>query len=271
MERKVLEKDLLSKIDFNKLSHAYIFEGSDLGRLKDLAKVFIVNSLARESSDLDKSLLEDKLDNKAVSDVFILEPEKSIIPIDKVRELIGFFQTRPYHEAYKIGVISPADAMRVEAQNSMLKLLEELADYGKLILLTNQAKLLLPTIRSRCQMIKFESNNLLSYDENFILMAREIINGNMYFFTKDCEPMKVVKGKEDEFFSFMIDLLKSLIVNNTSFEKTLIEELKTSLNKRSMSYEIILEAIDLCIEIQKRLKNNVNFQMSIERLTLEFI
>ncbi len=75
---------------------------------------------------------------------------KSQITVDQVRELGGFLSLRPHQATRKIVVMSPADAMNVNAANSLLKVLEE-PPAGSLLLLVSSAPSRLPaTVRSRC-------------------------------------------------------------------------------------------------------------------------
>lgn len=78
---------------------------------------------------------------------------KSQITVDQVRELGSFLSLRPHQAAHKIVVMSPADAMNVNAANSLLKVLEE-PPAGSLLILVSSALSRLPaTIRSRCARI----------------------------------------------------------------------------------------------------------------------
>lgn len=78
---------------------------------------------------------------------------RSSILIDQVRSLIDSASTKPHISHCKVFGIYPADSMNVNASNSLLKILEEPADDTYLILITDDARALLPTIASRCQKI----------------------------------------------------------------------------------------------------------------------
>jgi DNA polymerase-3 subunit delta' len=77
------------------------------------------------------------------------------ILIDKIRELKKVSNLRLYNAKVKVFVISEAERMRHEAANSLLKLLEEPPEDLTLILTTSRIDKLLPTVISRCQVIKF--------------------------------------------------------------------------------------------------------------------
>ena len=64
---------------------------------------------------------------------------------------------KPYSSKYKIYIIPEADLMSVQAQNALLKTIEEPPEYAVIMLLTENAEVLLPTIRSRCVMMKLRN------------------------------------------------------------------------------------------------------------------
>lgn len=88
-------------------------------------------------------------------DIRLIEPEKSTISIDQVRELINEVAFQPFEARYRLAVLDPADQMKAEAQNSLLKTLEEPASRTILILITTNPYMLLETIRSRARILRF--------------------------------------------------------------------------------------------------------------------
>lgn len=77
------------------------------------------------------------------------------IPIDLVREIIIYAQKQAYIAGRKVIIITNAEKMRKEAANSFLKILEEPPADTVFILTTDNLNYILPTIISRCQLIKF--------------------------------------------------------------------------------------------------------------------
>jgi DNA polymerase-3 subunit delta' len=83
-------------------------------------------------------------------------PEKNTyIGIDKIRELKREAGFKTYEGKRKVYIFSDADQLRPEAANAMLKLLEEPPANLLLILITSNMNKILPTIKSRCQLIRF--------------------------------------------------------------------------------------------------------------------
>ncbi|MCC8045791.1 MAG: DNA polymerase III subunit [Clostridiales bacterium] len=85
-------------------------------------------------------------------DIIFLQHEKpATITVGDVREqLVGDAQIRPYNGRYKIYIISDAEKMNPQAQNAILKTIEEPPEYVIILLLTANENALLDTIRSRC-------------------------------------------------------------------------------------------------------------------------
>lgn len=89
-------------------------------------------------------------------DFYLVHPAKdrASIGVDAIRELSGQLAMTPQAGAYQVAMIDPAEVMTREAANALLKTLEEPAEQTVLILLSEQAGRLLPTILSRCQRLR---------------------------------------------------------------------------------------------------------------------
>lgn len=96
------------------------------------------------------SMLADELADNAQL-VTHIAPEKGLIPIDRIRQL--YEQTRSIQQTRRCIVIDDADAMSHDAQNALLKLLEEPVENVHFVLTTHTETQLLPTIKSRAQII----------------------------------------------------------------------------------------------------------------------
>ena len=133
---------LRKSLELGKLSHAYLFSGeTQLGK-KNLALEFakLING---ENFDFGHP------------DLILIEPEGREIQIVQIRELIQKLSLKPYSAFLKVAMIDQAHLMNSEAQNCFLKTLEEPKGNTILILITEAPKTLFPTIRSRCEIIKF--------------------------------------------------------------------------------------------------------------------
>ncbi len=88
-------------------------------------------------------------------DVIQIKPSGTWIKIDQIRDLIKMLSYKPHEAMKRVVVIESADTMNPEAGNALLKMLEEPPDKTMLILTSDDASTLLPTIVSRCRHIRF--------------------------------------------------------------------------------------------------------------------
>ena len=150
-------------VNSGNISHAYILNGEKGSGKKLLAKLFAM-SLQCENREEDgdacgvcRSCKQAQTHNHP--DIIRVTHEKqSTISVDYIREKVtNDIGIKPYKGPYKIYIIPDADMMSVQAQNALLKTIEEPPEYAVIILLTRNAEVLLPTIRSRCVMLKLRN------------------------------------------------------------------------------------------------------------------
>jgi DNA polymerase III subunit delta' len=90
-------------------------------------------------------------------DVRVIQPppDKTTIGIDQVRELIAEISYQPFEARFRVIILDPAEQMKTEAHNSLLKTLEEPPSRTIIILVTTKPYLLLQTIHSRSRRLQF--------------------------------------------------------------------------------------------------------------------
>ena len=105
------------------------------------------------------------------ADVFLVEPgDTGVIKVDQVREVIERTAYRPFEGRRRVVIVDEADALMSEAQNALLKTLEEPPAASMFVLVTARPDELLPTVRSRCQRLRF--GRLSPGDIAAVLMER---------------------------------------------------------------------------------------------------
>ncbi len=155
-------QELIAGIQNNSTVHAYLFAGP-AGLLKrETARYFAaallcegdgappcgscancVQSTTGNNPDLIAKSLKDLTTKKSIG-------------VDEIREIIADVYTRPFKAAKKVYIIEDGEALTVGAQNALLKVLEEPPAYAVFILCTSEADKILPTIRSRSRIIRFQ-------------------------------------------------------------------------------------------------------------------
>ena len=88
-------------------------------------------------------------------DLFVLEPEGTSIKIEPVRNLVREILARPFEGPARAFIVDDAHLLTEQAQNALLKSLEEPPATSHVMLLTSAPQALLTTIRSRCQSVRF--------------------------------------------------------------------------------------------------------------------
>lgn len=126
-----------------------------------------------KGSEMDRELSASKIIanllgdfNGLHSDFSIIEPEdnKKLISIDATRELIKNIHLKPVSSQFKIQLIRSAEKLSIEAQNSLLKIVEEPPEYAQIIFLTNHHNNLIDTIVSRCKIVELNFNDRSNID-----------------------------------------------------------------------------------------------------------
>lgn len=149
---------LKNAVRLKKISHAYIFDGEEGAGKNLLAQAFAQTLQCEKGGDAPCGACRSC--KQAVSgsqpDIICIRHEKpGSIGVEDIREqLCGDIQIRPYSSPYKIYLIDEAEKMTVQAQNALLKTIEEPPSYGVILLLTTNSESFLPTILSRCVTLK---------------------------------------------------------------------------------------------------------------------
>lgn len=162
----VVMKQLQTMFEKNRLAHAYIFDGEKGSGKGDMMQFFVKLLLCE--SPLENVPCETcrncrRIDSGNHPNIRYIEPDGQNIKIDQIRELLAEMTLKGFEEGRKIYVLKQTERLNNASANTLLKFLEEPDGNVTAILLTEQIQNILPTIRSRCQHIKFSSipRNLL--------------------------------------------------------------------------------------------------------------
>ena len=248
-----------SQLKNNSLSNAYIIEGEDLDHNLKYAKDFAKKVF--ESYGLSAKL-------ETNPDIEIID--KDIIDIGTIRNLIKDMVIRPVNNKIKIYIIQNAQNLRIEAANAMLKSLEELKAYSLIVFTVDNSGKMLPTIRSRCQIISLNTtNNDIDIDmERLSEIFSKIYQGDLSAYYKERDFL--ISFKEDK-SSLMEGLIKIL-------SDTINNKYKASRGFASYDYNIesissldltgIERLLDKFERIYSSFRNNINFELSVENIFL---
>ena len=158
---KDIIKYINNAVTEDRVSHAYILNGERGSGKKMLANLFAMTLLCEKQGpdpcNECHSCIQAESGNHP--DIIRVTHEKpNTISVDDIREQVNnTIDIKPYQGPYKIYIIPEADRMTAQAQNALLKTIEEPPKYAVILLLTENAQLLLPTINSRCVMLKLRN------------------------------------------------------------------------------------------------------------------
>ena len=254
----------------NRLAHAYILEGSRGVGKNELAHYFACFLYSQNEVDLNTNECRLILNDEFLN-VYTIYPQNrsNTITKEQILKLKEEFSYTSQIKGPRVYIINDVDTMNVSSANSLLKFIEEPGNeiYG--ILLTTNSKKILPTILSRCQLIK-----LNELDSDFI--RRELIKVGIEnetaaicsLITKDInEAIKLVK---DARFSKMIEKFKDFFKLNTELEKVIyFEELKKTFGYDREIFKYYLSLLILVFEDLIYLYSNIdkiNFEIYIDYL-----
>ena len=142
------------------ISHAYILSGETGMGKKSLANAFAL-ALLCEKGQADPCrqchACKQVMSGNHPDLIYVTHEKPASIGVDDVRRQINdTIQVKPYSSAHKIYIVDEAEKMTVQAQNALLKTIEEPPAYAVILLLTTNAEAFLPTILSRCVQLKLK-------------------------------------------------------------------------------------------------------------------
>lgn len=275
-------KEMLKTAIQNKtISHSYLFVG-----IRGIGKKLLAQEFAKQILCLEqnqncrcKSCIEFESQNHP--DYMVIEPDGNSIKIEQIRFLQKKIQEKPIIASKKVYIVNEAEKMTTEAQNCLLKNLEEPPEFATILLIGTQENLFLPTIKSRCMILKFmaiEDEKIKQYlQENY--GVTDVPQNRLKLFQGSIGKAINLKDKQDDY-----DKIETLVENLN--KKNLLEIVQLAENLYKAKEEIleILEYINIlllehaktnylytnCIEIventKKRLKQNANYDMCIDNM-----
>ncbi len=167
---------LIEAIKSDNVSHAYIFEGPDgIGR-RETALSFSAMLMCEAESENEpcgqcKSCqLLQQTSHPDFQEIYL---DDHSISVEDIRNILKGLVIRPLYSKYKVFIINNADNMTIQAQNALLKSLEEPPSYVVFILTVQSGAAMTQTIRSRCQRILF---NKISYEATMQILEHKYGN-----------------------------------------------------------------------------------------------
>lgn len=276
--KTVLEKSIKQ----NKLSHSYLFVGTQGIGKKMIATEFAKMILCLEDNKYCnhcKSCIEFDTNNNP--DFVLISPDGNNIKIEQIRDIQKRIQEKPIISEKKVYIIDNADLMTTEAQNCLLKTLEEPPEFAVIILIGSNSNTFLPTIKSRCTIMNF---NKIS-DEEMTKYLREkcdvknIDQNMLYMYQGSIGKALELKEKQEEYKNIeniinnidrydLIDFINNAEILYKSKEEIndILDYINVILLNKAKDEYLYTNCIQIVENTKKRLKQNANYDMSIDNM-----
>jgi len=257
--------DLVNRYKSNNLPNSILIHGlSGIGKRTFLNKL-VKNILNIEFKDNNLDHHLNLFKNNTHPNIKIIEKEidsktgkiKSNITIDQIRRLKTFLNsTSIMQNSSKIVIVDSADYLNINSANSMLKILEEPKENTYIFLISNQISLLLPTIRSRCLKIKFNTHHLTNFTNIIKDQIDEISNEeiNFYFELTYGSPGTTILYYNNDFLDIFQLSIKCLLSNDLDDDKINLSNTLSKLNNDE--FNNYLSMLKFILIVANKLKVN---------------
>lgn len=196
----------MKRAESNTLSHAHLIVGRDGIGKSIIADIFV-------SKILNKSL------GKEHVDAIFYKSKKASVGVSEVREIIEEVNKRPYEGNKKVIIIYNSEKLTTQAQNALLKTIEEPPTGVFIIMLSTNLESILDTIKSRCQIYKLtplNNNEMIEFiNLSYDLREEEILSILAY---SEGIPGRALRFLNDESLqnlrTLIVDMLKDINNNN---------------------------------------------------------
>ena len=291
----VVYRMLMNAINNNKLSHAYLFDSNGNSDVYDIVMSF-VKMIVCMDNEFDIDDISKRIDDGNYLDVKVIEPDCLWIKKDQVLELEEEFNKKAIEGKKKVYIIKSADRMNSSTANSILKFLEEPVDDIIAILIVDNLSLVLPTIVSRCQVLRLNKKNYsdntldnfnnLFYNSKLDDENKKLFIDNVLSFIKEFEFSEldtIIYGKRlwhnnfknrDEcimamelIINFYYDVIKYKTLKTLDFFKDNNELIGSIASKNSL--EDLIRKVSICCRIKTYFMNNLNINLTYDRFIIE--
>lgn len=229
-EQKVVARLLSNHIKLDRLNHAYIFEGVKGTKKYDIARFFTKALMCRHKDDHMNPCLTckdcERIDHDMHPNVSLIEPDGRFIKKEQIKKMIEEFSKTSLEVGPRINIIIDADKFNLSSANTFLKIMEEPGDDIYQMMLTENLQALLPTIRSRGEIIHFKELDRQMIQAHLVSKGIEAVYANpIAHYTADIEAAEVIAHDAllIEIIDLVIDIYQALMHDKQSAVITFLE------------------------------------------------
>src|SRR5690625_2482945 len=195
-------KILTNSMEKKRVSHAYLIQGERGTGKKTIALLLAKGLLCENRQGIEPCQVCNvckRIESRNHPDVHWIEPDGRSIKTEQIEELQKEFTYSGLESSQKVYIIIGSDTLTVNAANRILKFLEEPGKQTTAILLTENSQSIIPTIRSRCQIVDLQPLNPLEFQKQ--LMMLEVSKKNAILLSALTNNLdEAVSWNEDEWF-----------------------------------------------------------------------
>jgi DNA polymerase III subunit delta' len=265
---------LRSTLKHQCVSHAYLFIGEARSRLR-LGTEFAKAILCCQSPDdaCDRCVVCRKIDHGNHEDFYLVQKDENSVKVSAVEGIISSLFYKPIG-ARTVVLVDDADTMTIQAQNKLLKTLEEPSGSAVIILLAERKDALTDTILSRCITYHLQEGEAQE-DSELTALAEKYIGlcalGSSFYKKKDLlEPLLPDKDRCLEFLDVLENKLRDLLIYNSSANPLLLsaEAVEFPRAAKPLSVHWMQGAITAAEDCRKGLKQSYNTGYMLKQMSL---
>lgn len=275
---------LKQAIKNNRTSHSYLFVGTEGIGKKQIAKEFAKALLCLNNDkycNTCKSCIE--FDDNNNPDFVILEPDENSIKIEQIREIQRKVVEKPIISNQKVYIIDNSDKMTTEAQNCLLKTLEEPPKYITIILIGTNENAFLSTIKSRCTILRFkdipqhkieeylDTQQIYFKDKRILKACGGSIGKALEIIDRQEEYESIHEFIENLAQENIIDIFQKtqILFNSKERIQDILQYINILLLEMAKENYKYSECIEIVEDTKKRLQSNANYDMTIDNMLLK--
>ena len=197
-------------------------------------------------------------------DVYSIEKQKEVIPVDAIRELINWSSISSHHSNSKLAIIHEAQFLNTSSSNSLLKLLEEPLGSLQILLFTSNSQKLLPTIRSRSLIHRLKTPGVETILEQSKSLCPHMDTQQNYLlavltnFSLEQRISLLQASEEEKYLLSLLNLVGKACTTKTGDYQFNLKKLNNPQVYLFHFIHLILLAKSACIE-QEKISNKIQF------------
>ena len=291
-----LIENFKSRCSNGNLSHAQLISGEDGIGKSILAEI------------LGKLILNGDI-NREYVDIINYKPIKTSFGVDDVRDIIDEVNKKPFEGDKKVIIIHQGNKLTIQAQNALLKTIEEPPTEVYIIILCESLELILDTIKSRCEIYKltpltkderyecseeeklsaiafsegipgridryFSDTELQELRDKIVDLLLQLTNNEIEAILEKEEQLVSYKQNKEEVVNVLSSFIRDILVNKEVYNENLIINRDKIRSIERLTNEMSFKKLNKMLlglqEARKNIKNNVSWAMTVRIMLMDFM